>query len=160
MHDTKIIPPGEGSTVSLPGNEVTFVHSGPDSAYSLLEWKAAPDVPGTPLHIHRMTDEAFYVLEGMFGFQAGEQTVEALPGAFVFVPKGLAHAFWNAGPTLAKMFITVSPPGFERYFEDLAEGLAAAGNSATAVTEVRKMLSKKHDIEVVGPPRQGGSAGH
>ena len=105
-----------------------------------------------------MTDEAFYILEGRFGFQAGEQTVEALPGTFVFVPKGLAHAFWNAGPIPAKMLITISPPGFERYFEELAKGLAAAGDSAEAAMKLRKTLSEKHDIEVIGPPRQRGSA--
>ena len=41
------------------------------------------------MHIHRLTDEAFYVLEGTFGFQLGEETVEASAGAFVFAPKSL-----------------------------------------------------------------------
>jgi hypothetical protein len=63
-------------------------------------------------------------------------------GAFVFAPRGLEHAYWNAGETPAKMPITISPPGFEGYFGELA----AMG--------VRKALSEKYDIEVVGPPRQ------
>jgi len=145
---------GESETISLSGNRISFVHRKPDSAYSLLEWVAAPGVPGTPLHIHRATDEAFYVLEGTFGFQVGEETVEAPAGAFVFAPKGIEHAYWNLGPSPAKMLITISPPGFERYFEELAEGLASVGDSEEAVMDLRRTLSAKHDIEVVGPPRR------
>ena len=64
------------------------------------------------MHIHRMTDEAFYVLEGTFGFQLGEETVEASAGAFVFVPKGIVDTFWNQGPTSARMLVMMSPPDF------------------------------------------------
>lgn len=149
-----LILPGEGKTVSLPGNEITIVHREVDAAYSLVEWVAAPGVPGTPLHIHEVTGEGFYVLEGTFGFQVGDRTVEAAAGAFVFAPKGIEHAFWNKGLTPARMLITMSPPGFERYFEELAEGLAAVGDDAEAAMDIRKTLSEKHDIEVVGPPRQ------
>ena len=146
----------EAETVSLPGNRISFVHREPDSAYSLVEWVAEPRVPGTPLHIHEVTDEGFYVLEGSFGFQVGEETVEAAAGAFVFAPKGVEHAYWNQGSSSARMLITMSPPGFERYFEELAEGLASAGDFAEAAVEVRRALSAKHDIEVVGPPRRAG----
>ena len=76
------------------------------------------------LHIHRVTDEAFYVLEGTFGFRVGEETVEGSAGAFVFAPKGIVHAFWNQGPSPARMLLMMSPPGFVRYLEELAEGLA------------------------------------
>jgi quercetin dioxygenase-like cupin family protein len=146
----------EAETVSLPGNRISFVHREPDSAYSLVEWVAEPRGSGTPLHIHEVTDEGFYVLEGSFGFQVGEETIEAAAGAFVFAPKGVEHAYWNQGPSSARMLITMSPPGFERYFEELAEGLASAGDSAEAAVEVRRTLSAKHDIEVVGPSRRAG----
>ena len=143
-----VLLPGEGKTVWLPGNEITFIYRGADGgAYSLIEWVAAPGVPGTPLHIHRITDEAFYVLEGTFGFQVGQRTVDGATGAFLRVPKGLEHAYWNQGSTPARMLITMSPPGFERYFEELAEGLAAVGDDAEAAMSVRKALSEKHDIE-------------
>jgi hypothetical protein len=52
------------------------------------------------------------------------------------------------------MLITISPPGFERYFGELADGLAAAGDNAEAAMSVRKALSEKYDIEVVSPPRR------
>ena len=82
------------------------------------------------------------------------RTFEGPAGAFVFVPKGIEHAYWNEGVTPARMLIIISPPGFESYFEELAEGLAAAVDDAEAAMSVRKALSGKYDIEVVGPPRQ------
>ena len=85
---------------------------------------------------------------------AGERTFRGGAGAFVFAPQGLEHTYWNEGQTPSKMLITISPPGFERYFEELAEGLEAAGDDEQAALRVRKALSEKYDIEVVGPPRQ------
>ena len=120
----------------------------------MVEWVSEPDVPGPPLHIYSTTDEAFYVVEGTFGFLAGERTFEGAEGAFAFAPKGLEHTYWNEGKTSSKMLITISPPGFEHYFEELAEGLEAAGDDEQAVMSVRKALSEKYDIEVDGPPRQ------
>jgi mannose-6-phosphate isomerase-like protein (cupin superfamily) len=154
-----MLPPGEGKTVSFSGttfsgNRLTFLYREPDAAYSIVEWAAALSAPGTPLHLHRATDEGFYVLEGTFGFQVGDRTLEAPAGTFVFVPRGLEHAFWNGGTTETRLLSTVSPAGFESYFEELAEGLAAAGDDAEAATSLRKALSQKYDIEVVGPPRQ------
>ena len=67
-----VLLPGQGKTVlfsgTFSGNGLTFVYAESESAYSLLEWDAAPGAPGTPLHLHRVTDEAFYVLEDTFGF--------------------------------------------------------------------------------------------
>ncbi|HET6262110.1 MAG TPA: cupin domain-containing protein [Chloroflexia bacterium] len=153
-----VLVPGQGKTVSFSGtfsgNGLTFVHGGSDGAYSLVEWDAAPGAPSTPLHLHRATDEAFYVLQGTFGFRAGDRTLELSAGSFAFVPRGLEHAYWNEGPTPAKMLITISPPGLERYFEELADGLAAVGDDPEAAMSLRKALSEKHDVEVIGPPRQ------
>ena len=148
-----MLPPGEGKTVSFSGNRVTLIHGHSGGAYSVVEWVSEPGISGPPLHIHA-TDEAFYVVEGTFGFLAGERTFQGGAGAFVFVPKGLEHTYWNEGNTPSKMLITISPPGFERYFEELVEGLEAAGDDEQATMRVRKALSEKYDIEVVGPPRQ------
>jgi len=152
-----VLQRGERETVSLPWNKVSFVHKGPDSAYSLVEWTSEPGPPGSSVHIHRQTDEAFYVLEGTFGFQMGEETVEGSAGTFVFAPKGTVHAFWNQGPSPARMLVTMSPPGFWRYLKELAEGLAAAGDDAEAARSLRERLSEKYDIEVLGPPRRATS---
>ena len=149
-----LLAPGAGKTVSLQGNQLTFVHRNPADAYSLIDWLTPPGLPSPPLHIHHVTDEAFYVLEGTFGFQAGEDTIEGSAGAFVFIPRGLKHTFWNPGSLPARVLIVVSPSGFERYFEELADGLASVGDVPEAAMSLRKALSERYDIEVVGPPSQ------
>jgi quercetin dioxygenase-like cupin family protein len=152
-----VLLPGERETISMPGNKVSFVHTEADSAYSMVEWAAEPGAPGTSVHFHTMTDETFYVLEGTFGFQVGEETLETPVGAFVFVPKGTKHAFWNQGPHRARLLVTMSPPEFWRYLKELAEGLAGAGDDAEASMSLREALSKKYDVEVVEPPRRATS---
>ena len=149
-----VLGPGGGKTLPLGPHQIRFVYREAGSPYALIEWMAPPAVPGPPLHVHWVTDEAFYVLGGTFGFQAGDETVDGPPGAFVLIPKGLAHTYWNQGSTPARVLILISPPGFESYFEDLSEGLAASGDSQEEAMRVRQRLSAKHDIEVVGPPRQ------
>ena len=141
----------------MPGNKVSFVHTEVDSAFSMVEWAAEPGAPGTSVHIPRMTDEAFYVLEGTFGFQVGEEILENSAGVFVFVAKATKHAFWNQGPHPARLLVTMSPPEFWRYLKELAEGLAEAGDDAEAAMSLREFLSKKYDVEVVGPPRRATS---
>lgn len=152
-----VLLPGERETISMPGNKMSLVHREPDSAFSIVEWAAEPGGSGSSVHIHRLTDEAFYVLEGTFGFQVGEETVKGSAGTFVFVPKGTVHAFWNQGPSPARMLLTISPPDFWRYLKELAEGLAAAGDDAEAAMELRKELSEKYDVEILGPPRRATS---
>jgi hypothetical protein len=51
----------------------------------------------------------------------------AAPGACVFVPPGVPHAFANRSETRAKLLLTMSPPAHDRYFDELAEILAAEG---------------------------------
>jgi mannose-6-phosphate isomerase-like protein (cupin superfamily) len=97
----------------------------------------AVEAQGTPLHLHRATDETFYVLEGTLGFRVGQQTMKLSEGAFVFVPKGLEHEWWNGDTTPVRLLTTLSPAGFERYFEELVEGLAAAGDDAQAAMSLR-----------------------
>ena len=153
-----VVLPGEGRTISFSstfsGNGMRFVYTEPEGTYSVVEFFAAPGAPGTPLHLHRATDEAFYVLEGTLGFQVGQRTLELTRGAFAFVPRGLEHGWWNEGASLLTLLTTLSPAGFERYFEELDEGLTDAGGDEEAAMSLRKELSEKYDIEVVGPARR------
>jgi mannose-6-phosphate isomerase-like protein (cupin superfamily) len=150
--DVVALAPGEGKQLTVGPHQVRMVYRGESCPYALVEWLAPPSVPGPPLHIHQATEEAFYVLDGTFGFQAGSETFEGPAGAFVFIPRGLVHTYWNQGSTPARLLIFISPPGFEQYFEALAEGLAGAGDSSEAAMEVRQRLTATYDIEVVGPP--------
>jgi hypothetical protein len=87
---------------------------------------------------------SFYVVDGEIEARAGERTVVGGPGTFVFVPKGVAHSIANRSQAPATFIFFTSPPGHERYFEDLAEVLAGEGPpDAVAIAEVRA----RHDTE-------------
>ncbi len=42
------------------------------------------------------------------------------PGSFALKPRGIAHAFWNAGSEPARVLEIHSPGGFDRYYDELA----------------------------------------
>ncbi len=88
-------------------------------AFAVVEHTLAPHTLAAPLHTHRDVDELSYVLERTIGARIGAQEVEAGPGTFVLKPKGVAHTFWNAGATPARLLEVIWPAGFERYFEEL-----------------------------------------
>jgi mannose-6-phosphate isomerase-like protein (cupin superfamily) len=150
----------EGREVRLGEVRVRYVHSQPSASYSLIEWSSPPGVSSPPLHLHRQTDEGFYVLEGRYAFLVEGTTSEVGSGGHVLVTRGQAHTFWNAGDVDARCLVVMAPSGFEAYFAELAEGLGEAPDETSAM-EVRRRLSAKHDIEVLGPPvgRDGRDVG-
>jgi uncharacterized cupin superfamily protein len=76
------------------------------------------------------------VLEGRFGVQLGDEVLEAGPGDLLFKPRGIAHAFWNAGEEPARLLELISPAGFEHYFRAMAPLLAAPERDQAAIGEV------------------------
>ena len=60
--------------------------------------------------------------------QVGDEVITAPDGAVVYAPCGVEHAFWNAGPTAARLIDIISPAGFERFFEETV-GLVASDGS-------------------------------
>jgi hypothetical protein len=66
------------------------------------------------------------VLEGEIGVQVGEEVRVARPGDLVFKPRGVPHAFWNAGDVPARTLEIISPVGFQRYFAKIAALLPPA----------------------------------
>ncbi|GAB5522430.1 MAG: hypothetical protein Roseis2KO_03020 [Roseivirga sp.] len=89
-----------------------------NGAYSVIVSTTPPD-GGAPPHIHEVEDELFYVLEGEFSFTCGEDTFLAKKGAVVVLPKGKPHSFKNTGGTTGRMMNTITPGGFEQFFEEV-----------------------------------------
>ena len=89
--------------------------------FSLVEHPIAPRTLAGPSHVHRHEDEYSYVLEGEVGFEVGDDVFSAGAGQLVAKPRGIWHAFWNAGDVPARVLEVISPAGFERYFEELAQ---------------------------------------
>lgn len=135
---------GAGRTVSLRGTKVTFkVDSADASGASCVEFMAAPGFD-TGLHVHARLEESFYVLDGAFEFRLGEETFLATPGACVFVPPRLSHAFANREASPSRLLLTMSPAGHDRYFDELAQILSAEG---APDSDAIAALRAKYDTE-------------
>jgi quercetin dioxygenase-like cupin family protein len=130
--------PGEGKEVTLAGKPMTFLVTGADTKHtSMFDWTLPPGF-STGRHVHRVQEETFFVLEGECRWQIGEQTVEAKPGTYVFIPPGVPHNIANASDRPARMIMTVSPPGHEHYFDELVKIVAASSPpDAQAIAELR-----------------------
>lgn len=87
--------------------------------YSISEVKSFPQT-GPPPHIHLREDEDFYVLEGEFSFLLGGETIRAVAGDFVHVPKGTVHTYRNVGTAPARHLVVLTPGGFEEFFDAIA----------------------------------------
>jgi quercetin dioxygenase-like cupin family protein len=105
-----------------PGDHYTFLVTGDESGGAYFAMEAlVPPGGGPPPHIHTREDETFYVLEGQIEFLLGEETILAGPGDFVNIPRGTVHRFLNTGTETAKLVLTFTPAGIERWFEETLE---------------------------------------
>jgi hypothetical protein len=65
----------------------------------------------------------------------------------VFKPRGIPHAFWNAGDTTARLLEVITPAGFERYFEEMA-ALFAEANGGLPDPERAAVLLAKYSLQL------------
>ena len=65
-------------------------------------------------------EEMFYVLEGSLKFRVGDDRMDAGPGTFLHVPKGVLHNFHNDTDVDARMLLLFAPAGIEEMFERMA----------------------------------------
>jgi quercetin dioxygenase-like cupin family protein len=123
---------------------MAFLVTGDDTKHtSMFEWTIPPGF-STGLHVHRVQEETFYVLEGECDWLVGDERVHATPGTYLFLPPGVPHNIANASDKPARVLMTVSPPGHEHYFEELAETVACGG---TADTDKIASLRARYDTD-------------
>lgn len=149
-----ILMPGAGREISLPdrGAVATLKAVGRETGeqVGVVESAPAPGAPGLPMHRHRRSDEALYILEGVVTVRVGDRLDHVAAGSFVFIPRGTAHMFWNPGPRAARVLVIFVPAGVERFLEETAEAFAEAGGQPdpALLHEIRA----KYDTELVGAP--------
>ena len=145
-----VVPSHGGAVVHAFGGEMRLVLGGAETGGQIaLGLETTPPGGGPPLHRHREEDELFLVLEGTEEFLAGGTWTAVGPGGAVWLPRGTAHTFRNAGETPSRHWVLTTPSGFERFFAGCAEAFAAPGGPDMArVTE----LLAAHGIELLAPP--------
>jgi quercetin dioxygenase-like cupin family protein len=129
--------PDENKGVMLRGQPMVFLVTGEDTSHtSMFDW-TIPAGFATGLHVHRVQEETFYVLDGECVWHVGGKVIRATPGTFLFIPPGVQHNITNVGEKPARVLMTVSPPGHEHYFEELARLAAKGSPDPKALAELR-----------------------
>ena len=114
-------------------------------AASFVVHPLAPRALGSPVHTHGAEDEWSFVLEGRVGVQVGDRLVLAGPGDLVLKPRGVPHAFWNPADEPARLLEVITPGGFEGYFAELGELLAAPEPDVGRLTELAARYGLRMD---------------
>ncbi len=122
-----------------------------DGAFSLIHLTHQYG-EATPLHIHHNQDEAFFVLNGDVRGICGDTEWEASGGAFIWLPRGLAHAFQAVSELPLELLVMSIPGGFDAF-------VAEAGTPVGSVTEAPDQdpvalieIAARHGMEILGPP--------
>jgi quercetin dioxygenase-like cupin family protein len=112
---------------------------------AIFEQTSLSQGKGTPLHIHHSQDEVFYITEGSYYFQLGEEKFKLSKGDSIFLPRMVPHA-WTQVSETGKMTVVLQPAG---KLEDFFVTLAALDYEPTP--EEMKIIFADNDMQVVGP---------
>jgi quercetin dioxygenase-like cupin family protein len=122
-----VVQPHGADAPLIPGlTASTRLTSSETGSISIVEHVFSPGAL-VPPHTHTLEDEISYVVMGDIGFRSNGKEVILAAGGYIVKPRGELHSMWNAGSTPARMIEIISPAGFEKYFVELAEAVAAAG---------------------------------
>lgn len=101
---------------------------------------------GPDMHIHLKQDETFYILEGEYLFQVGEEKHTLKTGDTIFLPRNIPHT-WLQLTDKGKLMYMLQPAGkMEEFFKTIN-----ALKGRPTQEEINK-IHLAHEIKVVGPP--------
>jgi quercetin dioxygenase-like cupin family protein len=126
--------------------DVKISGSDTEGALAIFEQTSLSQGRGTPLHVHPLQDEIFYVLDGAYYFQVGEDKFHLRTGESIFLPRKVPHA-WTQVSEKGKMTVTLQPAG---KLEEFFVTMQALDHEPTK-QELAKIFYD-HDMQIVGPP--------
>lgn len=135
--------------VTLNNLDIKISASDTEGQLAVFEQTGLTPNGGPPLHIHPFQDEWFYILEGEYLFQVGNDQFELKSGDTIFLPRQLPHAFVQRSDK-AKVIVSYLPAG-------KMEGFFKATNEWTHPPNQEEIVKvfADHDMQVVGPPLKG-----
>src|SRR5919202_907521 len=91
---------------------LSFKVSTADSRGALLVVELAHHSKGGPArHLHHEQDEWFYVVEGEYVIEVGDERFRMRAGDSVFGPRGVPHAWAHVGDGPGRISFVVTPAG-------------------------------------------------
>ncbi len=118
--EPRFLPPNSGDLVTVMGirHRVLTTAEQTGGAYTLFKM-SIPEGAGIPAHVHTREDEAFHIVEGAAEFLVGDERVDARAGATVIGPRGKPHAVKGTSREPCRLFVVITPGGFEQFLGEL-----------------------------------------
>ncbi len=141
-----IVPPDGGAEWNVLGTKMTCKVGSDETSgeYSIVENTVGPR-DGAPPHVHYNEDEIFYVVEGEFEIRCGERTFRAGKGSLAVLPRNVPHAFRNVGGAEGRVLTTITPGGFEKFFEEVSREVPTMPPDV----EKLKKIGRKYNLEFI-----------
>jgi quercetin dioxygenase-like cupin family protein len=127
---------------------IDFKVSGSDTDGDLFVIENTNDAKGgPPRHLHHDQEEWFYVVDGEYVAEVGDERYRLGPGDSVFAPRGVPHVWAHVGEGTGRMLVAFRPAGkMEAFFDAMSQ---VEGSPSR---EELHGLFRFHGMEVAGPP--------
>lgn len=127
-------------------NTLDIKISGKDTNNDLAVFEQSGQTPngGPPLHIHPDQDEWFFVTEGEYLFQCGDEKFNLKAGDTIFLPRNIQHAFIQLTEK-ARTVVSYIPAGKMEAFFSVTD----KWTSPPSKEEIVKVFAD-HGMKVVG----------
>ncbi len=130
---------------SLGVSKIQFKVTSRDSAGIFILQNTFHAKGGPARHLHFSQDEWFYVIEGEFSFEVGQDKFRLLPGDSLLAPRRVPHVWAFVGDTLGSIVVAFTPAGkMEAFFREVTK--------ANAMPPQNPQLWRDHGMELLGPP--------
>jgi quercetin dioxygenase-like cupin family protein len=140
-----MVNPGESLPACVAGVKASV--SSTSGGFTMIESCTAG---GAPWHVHTREDEYFYVLDGEITVWCGKETFNAGPRSFVFLPRGVPHAWDVKSSGKATVLMMTAPAMLDEFL----------GEFHAAKQDQRDAVAKKYGLSFFsGPPVDYKSAG-
>lgn len=143
------IPSGEdrfGEKRGLGVSNIAFKVMPQDTGGLLILENTFTQKGGPARHLHTDQDEWFYVAEGEFAFEVGDEKFRLKPGDSLLGPRKVPHVWaYVGGGSMGRIVIAFSPAGkMEAFFREVTK--------ANAMPPQDPELWRAHGMELLGPP--------
>ncbi len=100
---------------------------------------------GPARHLHLDQEEWFYIIEGEFILEIGQERMRLNPGDSILGPRKVPHVWAFVGDTTGRILFTFLPAGkMEAFFRAITKANAMAPEDPD--------LWRAHGLELIGPP--------
>jgi mannose-6-phosphate isomerase-like protein (cupin superfamily) len=136
-----------GEQRGLGVSTITFKVMPGDSSDVFIIENTFHEKGGPARHLHYEQDEWFYIVEGEFIMEIGQDRFRMTSGDSILGPGKIPHAWAYTGGARGKILIAFVPAGkMESFFREVTK--------ANAMPPLDPELWRIHGMELVGPPLQ------